>query len=68
MSQIACKLSPEPKAGVTNMRSEAFFIFSRARKEVFTAVARAARKTNSVPSNTAGWHDIRVYNCDWSFG
>ena len=26
MSQIACKLSPKPKASVTNMRSEALFI------------------------------------------
>ena len=29
MFQIACKLSPESKATVTNLRSEAFFIFSR---------------------------------------
>ena len=35
MSQIVCKLSPEPKARVTNMRSEAFFIFSRGAYTIF---------------------------------
>ena len=35
MSQIACKLSPEPKARVTIMRSEAFFIFSRGAYTIF---------------------------------
>ena len=35
MSQIACKLSSEPNARVTNMRSEVFFIFSYGAHAIF---------------------------------
>ena len=35
MSQIACKLSTEPKTRVTNMRSEAVFICSRGTYMIF---------------------------------
>ena len=35
MSQISCKLSPESKVRVTNMRSEAFFICFRGMYKIF---------------------------------
>ena len=36
-------------------------------KEAFMAVARESRKKTSVPYSIAGWRDIHVYDCDWSF-
>ena len=62
MSQIACKLSTEPKTRVTNMRSEAVFICSRGtymRRFTSTAPARGARVPNRAISINV--YDIKMY-------
>ena len=55
MSQIACKLSPEPKARVTNMRSEAFFIFSHGAYTIFLP-GEAENTTFAIGRWEQKWH------------
>ena len=55
MSQIASKLLPEPKARITNMRSEAFFISSRGVYTIFLS-SEDENTTFAIGCREQKWH------------
>ena len=55
MTQIGSKLSPEPKARVTNIRSEAFFIYSRGVNTIFLP-GEAENTTFAIGHRKQNWY------------